>query len=226
MSLNIKKLIPKSIKRPIKEMLLRRSLRVAIERMRKLPAGQVPDREQLLQLMTGWSNEGYAANLEYLEAVAQNAVRVEGPILECGSGATTILLGVLCEKRNIEVWSLEHSEPWRQRVSDVLKKSDISGVHVCSSALVEQGDFAWYSPPLDRMPKQFSLVICDGPPGSTKGGRYGLLPVMGNRLPLGSIILADDAGRPDEARLIKRWESEAGFQTELIKTATRKYAVM
>jgi hypothetical protein len=226
MSLNIKKLIPKSIKRPIKEMLLRRSLRVAIERMRKLPAGQVPDREQLLQLMTGWSNEGYAANLEYLEAVAQNAVRIEGPILECGSGATTILLGVLCEKRNIEVWSLEHFDDWRDRVSEVLKSSDIAGVHLCSAPLVEHGEFVWYSPPLERMPKQFSLVICDGPPGSTKGGRYGLLPVMGDRLPPGSTILLDDAGRADEAKLIKRWESEAGFQTELINTATSKYAVM
>jgi hypothetical protein len=76
------------------------------------------------------------------------------------------------------------------------------------------------------MPKQFSLVICDGPPGSTKGGRYGLLPVMGDRLPPGSTILLDDAGRADEAKLIKRWESEAGFQTELINTATSKYAAM
>lgn len=226
MSLNVKQWIPKSIKRPIKERLLRRSLRNAIETIRKLPVGKVPNREQLLQLMTGWSNEGFAANLEYLEAVAKNCVNAQGPVLECGSGATTIVLGLLSAKRNIEVWSLEHFDEWRDRVSDVLKDCDISGVHVCSAPLMEHGEFVWYSPPLDRMPKQFSLVICDGPPGGTKGGRYGLLPVMGNRLPPGSTILLDDAGRLDEARLIKRWENEAQFQTELIETENSKYAVM
>lgn len=226
MTLKVKKWIPKSIKRPIKEMLLRRGLRKAIRTIRELPEGQVPNREQLSQLMTGWGNEGYAANLEYLEAVAQNSLRVHGPILECGSGATTILLGLLCGKRHIEVWSLEHSDDWRNRVSEILKNNGIAGVHVCSAPLVEHGDFAWYSPPLDRMPKQFSLVICDGPPGRTKGGRYGLLPIMGDRLPPGSTILVDDAGRPSEASLIKRWEKEVRFQTQLIKTATSKYAVM
>ena len=226
MSINLKQWIPKSIKRPIKARSLDRRLRNAIKTIRKLPDGQVPTRQQLLELMTGWSNEGYAANVEYLEAVARSSVNAQGPVLECGSGATTIVLGLLCAKRNIEVWSLEHFDEWRDRVSKILKECDISGVHLCSAPLVEHGEFVWYSPPLDQMPKQFSLVICDGPPGSTKGGRYGLLPVMGNRLPRGSTILLDDAGRLDEARLIKRWENEAQFQTELIETENSKYAVM
>ncbi len=41
-------------------------------------------------------------------------------------------------------------------------------------------DFTSYShtvaPHLQASP--FELVICDGPPGSTRGGRYGLVPVM------------------------------------------------
>lgn len=223
---DFKKWVPKSIKRPVKEMLLRRQLTEAVRTISKLPAGQIPDRGQLTQLVEGWSNEGYAANLEYLEAVAKHSVNTPGPILECGSGATTILLGILCGQQNIEVWSLENSPEWQERVTNVLASNGISAVHVCASPLIEYAEFVWYDPPLARMPKQFSLVICDGPPGDTKGGRYGLLPVMGDRVPPGSTILLDDAGRPGELELIRKWESEAAFQTDLIQTQGSQYAVM
>ena len=226
MSVKLKKLLPKSIKQPVKNMLLRRRLRDAVRAIRELPEGQIPDRHQLSELITGWSNEGYVANLEYLEAVAKSAVGTSGPVLECGSGATTILLGILCGRRNIEVWSLENSVEWRERVTNALKSNGISGVHVCTAPLIEYRDFVWYDPPLAQMPEEFSLVICDGPPGTTRGGRYGLLPVMDNRIPPGSTILLDDAGRPGEAELIKKWEDETDFETHLVKTQGSEYAVM
>ena len=225
MSANLKKLVPRSIKRPVKEMLLRRQLRQAIKTIGRLPVGESPNRRQLIDLITGWSNDGFAANLEYLEAVAEHALKTKGPVLECGSGVTTILMGILCGKRNIDVWSLEHYDEWRQRVSGVLSDNEIAGAKVCSAPLVEYGEFVWYDPPLAQMPKAFSLVICDGPPGSTKGGRYGLLPVLGDRLPTATILL-DDAGRRDEAELIKRWENEARFETEIRGSQERAFAVM
>lgn len=223
---HVKKWVPKSIKQPLKNMLLRRQLRDAIRAIRKLPAGQVPDRHQLSELVAGWSNEGYAANLEYLEAVAKSSLTTRGPVLECGSGATTILLGLLCGRRDVEVWSLENSVEWQGCVNQALSSNRISAVHVCTSLLIEYGDFVWYDPPLRQMPNRFSLVICDGPPGTTRGGRYGLLPVMGDRLPPGSTILLDDAGRPGEAELIEKWEKEANFETDLIQSQGSVYAVM
>jgi hypothetical protein len=225
-SASVRKLVPKSVKRPIKSFLLRRQLRRAIEKIRRLPKGVVPSRELLSELMAGWGNEGYAANLDYLEEVAKRAVSAAGPVLECGSGATTILLGVLCAKREIEVWSLEHSPEWRARIVEFLERSGISGSGVCSAPLVEYGEFDWYDPPLAKLPKNFALVICDGPPGSTKGGRYGLLPVMNDRLESGSYVLVDDAGRPAEAEMIERWEREFQFETETFNAQGGKFAVM
>jgi hypothetical protein len=225
-SASVRKLVPKSVKRPIKSFLLKRQLRRAIEKIRRLPKDVVPSRELLSELMAGWGNEGYAANLDYLEEVAKRAVSAAGPVLECGSGATTILLGVLCAKREIEVWSLEHSPEWRARIVELLERSGISGSGVCSAPLVEYGEFDWYDPPLAKLPKNFALVICDGPPGSTKGGRYGLLPVMNDRLGSGSYVLVDDAGRPAEAEMIERWEREFQFETETFNAQGGKFAVM
>jgi len=206
-------------------MLLRRQLRRAIKAIGRLPVGESPSRRQLTELITGWSNEGFAANLEYLEAVAEHSVKTKGPVLECGSGVTTILMGILCGKRNIDVWSLEHYDEWRQRVSGVLSDNHIARAKVCPAPLVEYGEFVWYDPPLAQMPDAFSLVICDGPPGLTKGGRYGLLAVLGDRLKDATILL-DDAGRPGEAEMIRRWENEARFKTEIRGDRERGFAVM
>jgi hypothetical protein len=58
------------------------------------------------------------------------------------------------------------------------------------------------------MPDNFFLVVCDGPPRRTKGGRYGLVPIMRERLKSGCIILLDDAGRDEELTIAKRWAGE------------------
>lgn len=220
------RVFPKWLKRPVKAALLNYQLRDAIRRIRNVDDGKVPGRELLSQLIVGWNNEGYQANLEYLEAVAKFSSITRGPILECGTGATTIVLGLLSEGNQIEVWSLEHSPEWKIRIGQVLAHNKIKAVRICCSPLVDYGEFIWYEPPLEHMPKEFSLVICDGPPGSTKGGRYGLLPVLGNRLPPGSTILVDDAGRPGETELIKRWQNEAAFDIQLMGSTEHQYAIM
>jgi len=63
------------------------------------------------------------------------------------------------------------------------------------------------------------MVICDGPPGATKGGRYGLVPVMKDRLRTGSFILLDDAAREQEQEIARRWMSELDASIETIGDA-------
>jgi hypothetical protein len=66
------------------------------------------------------------------------------------------------------------------------------------------------------MPDSFPLVVCDGPPGSTKGGRYGLVPIMREWLKPGCVILLDDAGREQERAIARRWEAELGASSETL----------
>ena len=205
---SLKRLVPTPLKRAAKAVLLDRTFRNAIGSVADLPLGVVPSRGLLGDLLVGWGNEGFAAETDYLEEVSRQAARTGGPVLECGSGLTTIMLGLLAGRRGIQTWSLEHFAEWQARVTSVLDRFEIPSVHICSVPLRSYGEFAWYDPPLAEMPKEFQLVICDGPPGSTAGGRYGLLPVMGERLPAGSVILLDDATRPGEIEVLRRWTNE------------------
>ena len=186
----------------------------------------IPTRDTLAGLRSAWGNESYSADLDYLEELMARAVVPKFSILECGSGLTTVLLGILAGRRGVEVWALEHDPEWHATVNQVLKKYSIENVHLCLTPLRNYGVFEWYDVPLHEMPSNFELVVCDGPPGKIAGGRYGMLPIVGDRLLPGSIILLDDAARPIESNTLSRWESEASVTKELRGEPGGIYAVV
>src|SRR6266852_6742346 len=154
----LKRLVPAPLKRAAKEALLDRTFRKAIRRVAELRLSVVPDRELLSELLAGWGNEGFAAQTDYLEEVCSQAVRTSGPVLECGSGLTTVMLGLLAGRRGDQTWSLEHFAEWQARVTSVLQRFEIPNIQIYSAPLRRYGEFAWYDPPLARMPKEFQLV--------------------------------------------------------------------
>ena len=173
------------------------------------PLQALTDRNSVLsELIYGWGNEDWSAMEEYLQGCLHHAQHADGPILECGSGLSTILLGAISQRTGNEVWSLEHQPLWGRKVTSTLERFGISSAHLCIRPLKDYGAFAWYDPPLASMPDGFSMVVCDGPPGDTKGGRSGLLPVMRSRLKPGAAIFLDDASREPEKIIAARWAGE------------------
>lgn len=221
----VKKLVPAGVKRAARQALLEQTLRRAVRGVAALAPGQVPSRELLADLLTGWSNDGFAADLDYLEEVARRAAAVKGPVLECGSGLTTLLVGLLAGRRGFETWSLEHHPEWHARVGAALEAHNVPRARLALAPLKSYGAFSWYDPPLAEMPAAFQLVVCDGPPWTTPGGRYGLLPVMHERLPAGALVLLDDADRPDEQEALARWSGEFGVRFEMRETGEGAYAL-
>ena len=106
--------------------------------------------ETLGDLILGW----------YLFACLSHAMTIEGPILECGSGLTTLLIGAVAQRRGIELWSLEHTQAWGDRVRRALERYRIDCVHLHTSALRDYGGFTWYDPPPDFLRNEYPLVIC------------------------------------------------------------------
>ncbi|MCL6640760.1 MAG: class I SAM-dependent methyltransferase [Candidatus Rokubacteria bacterium] len=165
----------------------------------------------LSHLVRAWGNYGFAPAREYVEVVAEHARRTRGPVLECGSGLTTLVLAALAGRRGVPVLSLEHLEEWRRGVAAALASLNAPASRVLAAPLRDYGSFAWYAVP-PGLPWDFRLIVCDGPPRTTKGGRYGLLPVLQDSLAPGAVILLDDADRPDEAAILDRGRREAGWQ--------------
>ena len=184
--------------------------------LRAPAACAAPGDRLLLELIYGWGNESWSALDEYLAACIQNALVTTGPILECGSGLSTLVVGAIAKQRGIEHWVLEHSPEWAAKLQRDLDRYQIASAKLCIAPLKNYGDFDWYDAPLASLPDRFGLVICDGPPYWNKGGRFGLVQMLRPRLPAGCVILLDDGARQEERVIAQQWAEDLGASSETL----------
>ena len=199
MSVLIKKLVPKPLVRQIKRHLAFRKLSGAVKRIRQGDTS-VPVLNALLE---GWNNSGFASRPEYLSRIAELA-RERKSFLECGSGASTILLAAM----GVNVTSLEHVPEWHSHVEQSIAKLKLKA-DLRLAPLRNYGEFDWYDVP--NLRPGFSAVVCDCPPDTKLGGRSGLLPVTRAVLDADCVILLDDTIREGERKIAERWCSEFGL---------------
>jgi len=174
-------------------------------------------------LLYGWGNE-WSLREELITELWHQAWHTRGPVLECGSGLSTLLLGVAAERLDYQVYSLEHDEAWHAKVSDAVQVLGLTHVKVIAAPLVLHSGYAWYDAPGD-FPPDFSLVLCDGPPAATMGGRYGLLAELRPSLANDCVILLDDAARDGEQEVLVRWTAEHQV-THRIEGRDKPFAVV
>ena len=197
-------LIPKTIRASLRKSHRAYVFGKALKRLRTLSEDATIDRDLMMQLVYGWGNPGWSMELEYAQAILRFLRKTEGPILECGSGLSTIMISLLNRDRHRQLWCLEHSKDWADKVRETLHRIEVDRVMVCHTALRSFGDYSWYTVPAG-LPNAFGLVICDGPPADAPGGRYGLVPVLREHLATGAIVLLDDVGRDEERSILKKW---------------------
>jgi predicted O-methyltransferase YrrM len=195
--------------------------RRAMRRFLADPAALVSEDHPLWsELIQGWGNPHWCAGPEYLAAALREVAARDGDVLECGSGLSTVLLAAALRGGDRRLFVLEHDPRWAARVRRELRRFDVAApVVVCEAPLRALGEFHWYSSSLPSPPESFAAVFCDGPPGATPGGRYGLLPVVGARLRRDCVILLDDAARPEEQAIVDRWATERPLRRELCGVA-------
>jgi hypothetical protein len=170
----------------------------------------------------GWHNRASSAPIPFLQAVERECRRGPGDVLDVGSGLTTIVASAAVRGSGRRVVSLEHKQRWADRVKAATRWSP--QVRVLQLPLVDRGDYAWYDLDLGDLPRPVGLVLCDGPPGTTEGGRYGLLPSVATSLLPSALVLLDDADRPGEAEVIERWRDGFDVQVEMVRNASRTFA--
>ena len=221
----VKKILPNSFKDKIKNISRERRLEAAIRRLVLVPKSEPPPPEILAELARAWGDDGFRAVGGYLEEVTRRAADEQRPVLEIGSGLTTLILGALLHRRDLPVWTLEHHPEYFRQTEARLRRCGLTNVHLILAPLRDYGDFCWYDPPLDALPRDFGLVVADGPPGDVKGGRFGLLPVLRSHFARGVVILLDDAERLQERVVLEKWASEYGLSHQSYTREGKAWAI-
>ena len=151
-------------------------------------------------------------------------------IVELGSGVSTVLLARLLTQRppagGFLMAAVEHDAVWARWVSEQLDREGIgTDVTIVRAPLVphpraERG-LRWYDEAAlaERLREALradpiDLLVVDGPPAHAAGhglARYPALPVLADHLAPDSTVVLDDAERPGEREVLRRWERETGL---------------
>lgn len=185
-----------------------------------------PNVDTLNNIWSEWGNSGWSANPQFARKMLELANDSDKCILECGSGFTTLVLGYLAAERGNEVWSLEHDARWHKYVTTVLQRTGIDCVNLCHTPLCDYGKYDWYDISDIKLPDNVGLVVCDGPPGGTRGGRSGLFPSVSDRFSTNCSILLDDVNRPSEMNLAVHWSAEGSFSLQVFQSHGKQFAVL
>lgn len=175
-------------------------------------------------LIDCWDNS-WSVQDECLSGLIGGITGSEKMVLECGSGLTTLVLSVFLRGRNSKIISLEHDWQWFREMQSLVNKCELKNVEIIYAPLKKYEGYEWYSMKTPHNQLCFDVVVCDGPPAATtKGERYGLLPVMKDRLKKGSLIFLDDLNRSGEKEVLARWQSEFDIRNLSISGSVKPYA--
>lgn len=209
------------LRRSLRRNFFRKTLKTVIINPNRI----IEDSKVLTDLSYGWANEEYSANLEYLQLCLEYATHAKQPILECGSGLSTILLGLIARDTGTTVWTLEHISSWYKLVQQYLHEFQIDNVNILLSPPKKYGNLNWYDVPMNVLPDQFSLVICDGHPSSKWEEQYNIFPVMKHKFMSGCTVLLDTGNQDPGQVYMSHWATELDLKYEVYGNKTPCYIV-
>lgn len=138
-----------------------------------------------------------------------------GLIVECGSGASTVWLAYAVQALGSgRVVALEHDERFAAETGRMLEEHGLTAVAEVRTAPLTDVDldgetFAWYDPEALGDLKDIEMLVVDGPPrASGTRARYPAVPVLAPKLSADSLIVLDDADRPEEQEAAQAWLEE------------------
>lgn len=147
-------------------------------------------------------------------------------VLEIGSGVST-LISAYCLQENKEgvVISLDHDKQFMAVSAGNIVKHGLQDIATVKYAplketMIEGKLWQWYNTKQLHHLGRVDMLIIDGPPERTqKLARYPALPILFPLLSDDAVIILDDADRPDETEIVKRWLREfPDFSLETVDT--------
>jgi len=156
----------------------------------------------------------WAAAPDFLQIIAEIILdRKPETIVECGSGASTVLIGYL------RIFSLENKNNFYEKNKHLIARHNLKKyVSIIHAPLVEckvnDNSYKWYDTVQITDLESIDLLIVDGPTGN----RYPVLPLLFNQLSDNAFVIIDDCKREKDGKNVLRWLAEFPFEAEWIST--------
>ncbi len=204
-----------------------RRLRAGLRELKGITSEDQLDLALIVRIRTAWGNLAWTGDAGFLREVAARVWRCPGPVLDCGSGLSTVILATVASRHGATVWSLEQDRRWYEHMDRVLPELGIDNVVLWFTPLRSYGGFLWFDLASRELPRHIPTVSCDGPAVKNRAGspeqveawRSGVVPVLRDLGVSFDEILLDDAEDPRSAGLIERWQ-RGGLETKLVATPT------
>lgn len=132
------------------------------------------------------------------------AHKADGPIIETGSGLTSVILGAASKDK---VFCLEHDHKWSAETENMLESAGVHNVEIVKCEIRDN----WYVVP-KNLPSQFALGLNDGPPRKF-GSRMGFFEHFGGT----RSIVCDDADDIMYGNALQNWCAEKGRRIDFIE---------
>lgn len=143
----------------------------------------------------------WGASADVLQVASGLAKASQLPILEMGSGLSTIVLAASTDQR---VWAIEHDARYAEDLEKMARLAGVKNIALITAGLKD----GWYDleSEMPSMPEKFGLAFVDGPPRKN-GSRLKFFETFGARC---EVILCDDANDADYSKQLKEWAKANG----------------
>jgi predicted O-methyltransferase YrrM len=153
--------------------------------------------ETYIEAFKAFGNK-WAASSDVLHLAAGLARSSELPVLEIGSGLSTIVMAAASAQK---VWCIEHEPEYATKIEAMTVVAGVGNVVLVQCGLKD----GWYD--LDvEVPAEFGLAFVDGPPRAI-ANRMRFFEVFGARC---KVVLCDDADDSKYSAQLKAWAASQG----------------
>lgn len=144
-------------------------------------------------------NNHWGAGPNFLLISVAAARKAEGPIIETGSGLTTILMAAAAPDQL--VYCVEHNEHFANITRTMAQACGLTNIAIVHCTIKDD----WYDI-TDELPDHYALGLNDGPPRHL-GDRMKFLHLLGDKC---DMVITDDADDPDYADQLTTWAGNKG----------------
>ena len=160
------------------------------------------------------------------------ARQAHGDILECGSGLSTLVMGLALRGSARRLYSLESNLEWVDRVQTWLERYGVENVRLIYAPLQPGPHGVWYGAEASDLPDRFDGLLVDGPKRDDGVNRLAVFDVLGDAIRGARTWIVDDVedltpeARAFEGRAVRMVEAAAAGMKHQTAIATLPHIAM